>query len=51
MQPTKKRKLDRKWFLFFRENEAVAEEDRKAEEAKKPFSGKGHVLAAPTDPR
>ena len=31
-----------------KENLEVKESEKKAEEAKKPFSGKGHVLGAPT---
>jgi hypothetical protein len=34
-----------------RENQALAEEDKRAEEAKRPFAGKGNVLAAPSPPR
>jgi hypothetical protein len=39
-------------FIFMpRENQALAEEDKRAEEAKRPFAGKGNVLAAPSPPR
>jgi hypothetical protein len=39
------------YFVVARENQALAEEDKRAEEAKRPFAGKGNVLAAPSPPR